>query len=54
MNLTRKEAKDRFTTTGECFHDPAFFSSFTPYGCEGIVVTECSICGERIEKIYLN
>jgi len=51
--LTLQEAKDRFASTGNCFHEEEFFAITEPYKC-GVKITECGICGERIKLVYLS
>ncbi|KKN76218.1 hypothetical protein LCGC14_0372440 [marine sediment metagenome] len=54
MKLTLQEAKDRFASTGECNHDPDFETEVTPYGCDNILIIQCTICGEIKSKANLN
>lgn len=53
MKLTLKEAKDRFAEFGECNHDPDFEAEFTPCGCD-VRITQCTVCGEVKNRVYLN
>jgi len=52
--LTLQEAKDRFVQFGECNHDEDFETEFTPYGCDGVLITQCTICSKVKSKVYLN
>lgn len=51
--LTFQEAKDRFIKHGACDHDEEFHISVEPYKC-GVRLTDCGVCGKRINLVYLN
>lgn len=52
--LTLQEAKDRFAQFGECNHDADFEAEFSPYGCDNILITQCTVCGEVKSRVYIN
>lgn len=52
--LTLQEAKDRFVEFGECNHDPNFETEFSPYGCDNVLITQCTVCSEVKSKVYVN
>lgn len=54
MKLTLQEAKDRFASTGNCNHDDDYECKFSPYGCDNIRITQCTVCSEIKNKVYLN
>jgi len=51
--LTLDESKNRYASTGQCYHEEEFQVITKPYKC-GIKLTDCGVCGERINLVYLS
>ena len=49
--LTLKEAKERFATTGECFHEKDHQYKVNPYNCPNLVQVMCRACNKLLDEI---
>ncbi len=53
VKLTLEEALKRFASCSQCFCDPDYFTTFTPYKCN-TEITVCPVCKKEHNRTYLD